>query len=387
MGNPKTHQNNNKGITLLVLITTIIILLILAGVALSLVLGEEGIINRAITASKTYDISGAKEQVEFLVATYSGNYYEQKYTTGNESVEDSMVEYVIARFKENEGENIGEYDVSVDEEDRTVTIKSTKYEDESEFAIIKEDGSVVWGKGDYIDTEKSYVGYYADLTGTGKIDGVIYADLAKGRSGRWYSGYDAYSIPKVNSEELKKYYVSQTDYDGPFGKKDVLSPIGEKKDRFYVMALSDFTTDDYTSFLWYGNWDERTSECIPIGSFGKGRSNTNFMIEKWNREKDNNANPNPRDIWPNIQEKAKQVNGGWFVPSVGEWAAFACMFKGDDKITIENYSNIYGLSANYWTSTIHHSGASIAWFALFPEGQVYYQWLHEPLRVRLSTTF
>lgn len=36
-----------------------------------------------------------------------------------------------------------------------------------------------------IDKTKSYVGSYADLTGDGTVDGVVFADLAVGGSGKW----------------------------------------------------------------------------------------------------------------------------------------------------------------------------------------------------------
>ena len=50
---------NKNAITLIALVITIVVLLILAGVVLSLVVGEDGITNRAITAAKTQDIADA----------------------------------------------------------------------------------------------------------------------------------------------------------------------------------------------------------------------------------------------------------------------------------------------------------------------------------------
>ena len=40
-------MKNNKGITMIALIITIIVMLILAGVALSFTIGEDGVINKA----------------------------------------------------------------------------------------------------------------------------------------------------------------------------------------------------------------------------------------------------------------------------------------------------------------------------------------------------
>lgn len=51
-----------KGITLVALVITIIVLLILAGITISLVLGNNGIINRAQEAGKNYTQAANHEQ-------------------------------------------------------------------------------------------------------------------------------------------------------------------------------------------------------------------------------------------------------------------------------------------------------------------------------------
>ena len=85
-------------------------------------------------------------------------------------------------------------------------------------------------------TESSGVGYYADVDGNGTVDGIIFADFKKGGSGSW--GGTSYTIPTATG--LKEYYVSKTNYNGPFGTKKVLSARGSGNARFNVMALSDY---------------------------------------------------------------------------------------------------------------------------------------------------
>lgn len=53
---------NQKGITLIALVITIIILLILAGVSLNLVLGENGLIRRAQEAKEAYTQAQSEEE-------------------------------------------------------------------------------------------------------------------------------------------------------------------------------------------------------------------------------------------------------------------------------------------------------------------------------------
>ena len=55
------NLKSNKAITLVALIITIIILLILAGVSLSMVLGDNGLINKAQKSVNTYDNSAKNE--------------------------------------------------------------------------------------------------------------------------------------------------------------------------------------------------------------------------------------------------------------------------------------------------------------------------------------
>ncbi len=56
------NNSNEKGITLVALVVTIIVLLILAGVSISLVLGDNGIITRTQDAVTKYKEAEAEEQ-------------------------------------------------------------------------------------------------------------------------------------------------------------------------------------------------------------------------------------------------------------------------------------------------------------------------------------
>lgn len=58
-----------SGITLVALVVTIIVLLILAGVAISLTIGENGIFTRAQNATKKWDEAEAQEETEMNTFT------------------------------------------------------------------------------------------------------------------------------------------------------------------------------------------------------------------------------------------------------------------------------------------------------------------------------
>ena len=152
-------------------------------------------------------------------------------------------------------------------------------------------------------TASSGVGYYADVDGNGTVDGVIFEDFKVGGSGSWGNWNGTYTIPTVSG--TKEYYISKTNYSGPFGTKDVLSAKGSGNNRFYVMALSDVGNDTYS-------WSE-----------GKGLE-----------------------------------SNGWIMPERNEWAAFL----GNLKISESNYKSC-GLKGEYWSST--KADDSLVWTAQF----------------------
>lgn len=58
----KIMQRNTKGITLIALVVTVIVLIILAGVSISLVLGQNGIVNKAEKAKENTELAKTEEE-------------------------------------------------------------------------------------------------------------------------------------------------------------------------------------------------------------------------------------------------------------------------------------------------------------------------------------
>ncbi len=63
----KEKQKTIKGITLISLVITIIILIILAGISINLILGENGLFTKAKNASEETKLASEKEKMEFVV--------------------------------------------------------------------------------------------------------------------------------------------------------------------------------------------------------------------------------------------------------------------------------------------------------------------------------
>ena len=56
-----------KGITLIALIVTIVVLLVLAGVTIANVMGNQGVIKKAKIAANNYDTQSANEEMELFL--------------------------------------------------------------------------------------------------------------------------------------------------------------------------------------------------------------------------------------------------------------------------------------------------------------------------------
>ena len=170
-------------------------------------------------------------------------------------------------------------------------------------------------------TENSGVGYYADTDENGTVDGIIFADFKNGGSGYW--GVPSYSYTIPTKTGLKEYYVSKTNYNGPFGTKDVLSARGSGNARFNVMALSDYN------------------------------NGTKYYFKD-----------------------AKNIKSGeWSMPTINTWITFA----GQLNIRKTNQYREYGLKDTYWSS----SGEYIGLY----NGFTYSYSPYEKFPVRLSRTF
>ena len=180
-------------------------------------------------------------------------------------------------------------------------------------------------------TESSGVGYYADVDGNGTVDGIIYADRKIGASGNWQLSTASYNSGKYTISTIsgtKNYNISQSNYNGIFGTRDVLSPAGTGNERFYIMSLADVSTQTY-----------------------------------------------------NFNDAQKLSGNDWKVPGRNEWAAFG----GQLNITNANCQE-YGLQQNYWTSTEYTE--TNMWFADFKSCIMdCYGTAYKKCYVRLCRTF
>ena len=356
-------------------------LLILAGVTINLAVNNQGIFNKAKTATRAY-----------------------KNATEDERTGLDEADKEIAKYMPKEGSEGGSSSGS-----ETTGNDPLKNTDRTIDDLNKDEGDS--NKDGVVDTKDDLRGFYIDLDGDGELneanDGVIYGDLLTGGKGVYwcattegmYDDIDSYlaSLTDKTDDEkktIKEEYNSATGFDkimmsgqygiksgiaevekytiptkstlstyeiikdsngnikkfdGPFGSRGMLQrkTAATNGDRFYVMALEDF---DSNGHCWYNKATDMNATYTST-SFGSGKENTSKMITAWNNKeygeqtKSSSINgiyPNLTyklascikisptttqgysDVWGVIQDKAK---AGWFVPSRDEWNAFGAFFK------------------------------------------------------------
>ena len=75
-------KKNQNGVTLIALVITIIVLLILAGVSIAMLSGENGILTNATKSAAASAIADAKSAIATKIANLTTEYYNTYYVTG-----------------------------------------------------------------------------------------------------------------------------------------------------------------------------------------------------------------------------------------------------------------------------------------------------------------
>ena len=138
-------MRNQKGITLIALVITIIVLLILAGVSIAMLTGDNGLLNKSQQAVRDNALAGAKDTISTESQALMADYLEEKYT--NVSFSQSAAEYVVAQLKTKfaEGAKVNKCTITY----TTSTIKLTDPDGKREVtASFDGQGAITWGNID-----------------------------------------------------------------------------------------------------------------------------------------------------------------------------------------------------------------------------------------------
>lgn len=143
-------MKNNKGITLIALVVTIIVLLILAGVSIAMLTGQNGILTRSSEASEQSAVAGAKEKVTLAVNEGITDYYKGTYGADSTSKADMYAKVRTAVLALNDkGENGATITATESGEtagEKTVSVSITYKGESKATGTVAKDGTFSWTK-------------------------------------------------------------------------------------------------------------------------------------------------------------------------------------------------------------------------------------------------
>ena len=118
-------MKNQKGITLIALVITIIVLLILAGISIAMLTGENGILVRASESNWKTKLASAEDIVNVYIAQEMTEYYNTKYVNGTGGQE--SIDLAVQKGCEYAGSNLGT--------DYTVTYTAAQVDAEGDVTV------------------------------------------------------------------------------------------------------------------------------------------------------------------------------------------------------------------------------------------------------------
>ena len=221
-------KNNTKGITLIALVVTIIVLIILAGVSISMIVGDNGIITQAQRAARETANATvtSEEQMNVLVNELNG------YLTEDEETSESLAEAITST---NYGDYV-DYPIDLNGDGDTTNDWRIFYNDGTHVFIIA---------ADYVKNNSSYL----DNAGTGMTP---------------YDTYNLYwasalgTAQTVNPNTLSLFKQSWTDYSTNENGRCVSTLLNTNNwDGFVDGNYADYAIGGPTIEMWVASYNAK----------------------------------------------------------------------------------------------------------------------------------
>lgn len=140
---------NQKGITLIALVITIIVLLILAGVSIAMLTGDNGILTQASKSSVNTVMGNAKDVVSLKASESVSDYYEKKYAADSSSLSEAdktLIAKTVQEVAYEAGKTVTPEGVTITEDDtnKKVTITYSKDSTKTTVGKFDEKGNLTW---------------------------------------------------------------------------------------------------------------------------------------------------------------------------------------------------------------------------------------------------
>lgn len=230
----------SRGITLITLVITIIVLLILAGVSVSLIAGENGILKRATNAVDKHRMETSKEAVELVVADFGAEYFEERYDKQNQNLSD-VDDYIQVQFGSNRETTDGskatikkkKVEVSQNEKllatgaleegriiwDAEPKEKPKPMEPTEVYVKLYEDGTLIFSSFNYTDETKTVKEDYGEVSSLdcaswyeenpNVTNVIIYDKIAPKNTRRWF--YECRNLTKLDVSNLDTSNVTNVE--------------------------------------------------------------------------------------------------------------------------------------------------------------------------------
>ena len=357
----------NKGITLIALVVTIIVLLILAGISIAMLTGQNGILNRAAEAKKKTVV--AQENESQKLKGYEDTM--AQYTGSLPSREETKPYFPNSTFSYKEGDLSNGLVIkdSSDNEYVWVEVPTTIYDNTTynNNGANKPKNADEWEK--IRDCLKAYTVDYSDSSYKDtNTDGTTYTDDYKNmlksvytNGGFWIGRYEAgYEIDKSKGETVR-YYGTDYNTEHPITQKVVIKKNAYpynwvRRDQAQTLAEG-MNYTGVTSSLIYGVQgdltlkyiEEKTVEAVEEANKDKVRTDIKRDLTSNSTKIGNYSN----NLWNITNAKAKYStnSGNTFevCPYPKTAKAEVLLTTGAD--TSFSLMNIYDIAGNVWEWT------------------------------------
>ena len=322
------RKNGQKGITLIALIITIIVLIILAGISIAMISGQNGILNKTAEASVQADIAETKEKIKLeLMGKYdnNGKYSDTDVINAVLKVTGNQVQVGDATVLSKKGNSVKIADLWQNQVTKELTITCEEEETESRAIVLKVKvaGMMSSGMMSYEEYARDYIKDVQDGPDLIKIlvDGVNYVTNSN-RTWEEIAGDNYSTVAEFYNSLPSEVTEGTSDYKDFMVKEKVIDPKGYEEKYAPTVICNGQTekiTSEYAEFGISVNGEYDVSATTPDGGRGTTKATiTKCKIETFSNICDTNTEITsdgytvtvPAGFAYGTSDNVKSVNGG-----------------------------------------------------------------------------
>lgn len=151
----KTKHGESRGITLIALVVTIVVLLILAGISISALTGDNGIVNQANLAKIETELQSVEEAYNVYLVNSE--------KTNRDGTDFTKVDFLTKVYIGEEGEyvyavnDLDKLNLNMDSGKGTIKTEISKYEDLNDVYFVDEEGNAAYIKDGVLYGDVNYM--------------------------------------------------------------------------------------------------------------------------------------------------------------------------------------------------------------------------------------